>query len=401
MGLPRIAAMIVLCCTSLVSCGSCGREPVAGDQTKADVSLRQVEVPSDPHTRELKARLDSYLAGEVEKLGIPGLTVSVVRDGSVVYTGAFGVRKLGDRSKLTPRHVFHFASVSKTFAATAIMQLVEDGKVNLDDRITKTLPYFRLADARSTEITIRQILNHTSGMPDVVDYQWDHPQFDEGAAERYVRSMASERLLWEPGSAWRYSNMAFDALADVIAKASGRSFEAYVRSKILEPLGMVDSSFIYPEIATALRTTGHVGKVARVSNVYPYNRRHAPSSTLNSNVIDMTSWMLANLNRGELNGRQILRATSYDLLWAPTTKAAGNAYVGLSWFIRDHAGHRTVYHAGGDTGFRAYVLLAPDDGIGIALASNWEETPRETLVEKTLDMLLASDGRRPRIEAAR
>ncbi len=111
--------------------------------------------------------------------------------------------------------------------------------------------------------------------------------------------------------------------------------------------------------------------------------------------------MLANLNRGELNGRQILRATSYDLLWAPTTKAAGNAYVGLSWFIRDHAGHRTVYHAGGDTGFRAYVLLAPDDGIGIALASNWEETPRETLVEKTLDMLLASDGRRPRIEAAR
>jgi CubicO group peptidase (beta-lactamase class C family) len=195
--------------------------------------------------------------------------------------------------------------------------------------------------------------------------------------------------------------MAFDALADVIAKASGRSFEAYVRSKILEPLGMVDSSFIYPEIATALRTTGHVGKVARVSNVYPYNRRHAPSSTLNSNVIDMTSWMLANLNRGELNGRQILRATSYDLLWAPTTKAAGNAYVGLSWFIRDHAGHRTVYHAGGDTGFRAYVLLAPDDGIGIALASNWEETPRETLVEKTLDMLLASDGRRPRIEAAR
>jgi len=105
--------------------------------------------------------------------------------------------------------------------------------------------------------------------------------------------------LWEPGSAWRYSNTAFDALADVIAKASGRSFEAYVRSKIIEPLGMVDSSFIYPEIATALRPTGHVGKVARVSNVYPYNRRHAPSSTLNSNVIDMTSWMLANLNRAQ------------------------------------------------------------------------------------------------------
>ena len=117
-------------------------------------------------------------------------------------------------------------------------------------------------------------------------------------------------------------------------------------------------------------------------------------------TIDMTIWMLANLNRGELNGRRILRAPSDDLLWAPTVKATGPAYVGLSWFIRDYSGHRTVYHAGGDTGFRAYVLLAPDDGIGIALASNWEEMPRETLVEKTLDMLLASDGRRPRLEAA-
>lgn len=345
----------------------------------------------DAGAQDLPAQIASYLAREVAQRGIPGLTAAVVRNGSVIYAGAHGVPKLGDAATLTPQHVFHFASVSKPFVATAVMQLVEQGKLGLDDRVTKVLPYFRLADERYRDITIRQVLTHTSGMPDVEDYEWGKPQFDEGAAERYVRGMASERLLSEPGRTWRYSNMAVDALGDVIAKASGNSFEAYVQANILEPLGMARTSFVYPQIPEALRTTGHVGRVARVSDVYPYNRRHAPSSTLNSNVVDMTRWMLANLNRGALDGRRILRATSYDLLWGPTIKTTvDGAQIGLSWFLGEHAGHRTVFHAGGDTGFRSYILLMPDDGIGIVVVSNWEGTPRETLVRGLLDLLLAA-----------
>ena len=208
------------------------------------------------------------------------------------------------------------------------------------------------------------MLNHTSGMPDVEDYEWDNPKFDEGAAERFVRAMASEQLLWVPGTAWQYSNMAFDALGDVIAKVSGMTFEDYVRTNILEPLGMNSSSFIYPEIDEALRTNGHVDDPAQVSDVYPYNRRHAPSSTLNSSVIDMTHWLLVNLNRGELGGRRILKNDSYDLLWRPTTElpipARFGRYasedfsdlpafrVGLSWFLGEIAGHPTVFHGGRD-----------------------------------------------------
>jgi CubicO group peptidase (beta-lactamase class C family) len=312
-----------------------------------------------------------------------------VRDGKVIYAGAHGVRRLGANERLTPQHVFHFASVSKPFVATAIMQLVESGKLDLDAPVTKYLPYFSLSDERFRNITIRRMLNHTSGMPDVEDYEWNKPQFDEGAAERYVRAMRSELLLWNPGSAWQYSNMAFDALGDVIAKGSGKSFEAYVRTNILEPLRMDHSSFIYPEIDDAFRTTGHVGNPARVSDVYPYNRRHAPSSTLNSSVVDMTRWMLVNLNRGELDGRRILQARSHDLLWTATIKTSMNgARLGLSWFIGEHAGRRTVFHPGGDTGFRSYILLVPDERLGIVLVSNWDGTPREILVSEILDLLL-------------
>src|SRR5262245_49880987 len=104
------------------------------------------------NAQDIQTRIENYMAGQVEQLGIPGLTVAVVRDGNVTYSGAFGVPRLGQREKLTAQHVFHFASVSKPFVATAIVQLAEAGKINLDDRVTKYLPYFRLSDERYRDI---------------------------------------------------------------------------------------------------------------------------------------------------------------------------------------------------------------------------------------------------------
>jgi len=339
-------------------------------------------------SQSLEVQIDEYLAEQVEKNGIPGLAVAVVRDGSVIYSRAFGVRELGKDEKLTPDHIFHFASVSKPFVATAIVQLAERRKLELSDPVAKHLAYFRLSDERYRDITIEQMLNHTAGMPDVEDYEWDKPQFDKGAAERYARSISSEQLLWKPGSGWQYSNMAFDVLGDLIAKVSGVSFEEYMRTNIFDPVGMVESSFIYPQIDTALRTTGHVGDPATVSAVYPYNRRHAPSSTLNSSVIEMTRWMIVNLNRGQLDGRRILREESFDLLWTSTT----DHDIGLSWFLYDEGGEREVFHGGSDLGFRSHVVLLPDDGIGVVWASNWQRThPDGELAYDILDIVLPPD----------
>ena len=373
------------------------------------VVLAIVGAAAGTSAQDLRARIDSYLVEQVRTSRIPGLSAAVVRDGAVIYAGAHGVRELGEDKELSPQHVFHFESVSKPFVATAIVQLFEKGKLDLDDPVTKSLPYFSLSDERFRDITLREMLNHTSGMPDVEDYEWDNPKFDEGAAERFVRAMASEQLLWAPGTAWQYSNMAFDALGDVIAKVSGMTFEDYVRTNILEPLGMNSSSFIYPEIDEALRTNGHVDDPAQVSDVYPYNRRHAPSSTLNSSVIDMTHWLLVNLNRGELGGRRILKNDSYDLLWRPTTElpipARFGRYasedfsdlpafrVGLSWFLGEIAGHPTVFHGGRDTGFSSFVLLLPDDRIGVVVASNWEQSDTPALAGGIVDLMLTSDDR--------
>lgn len=336
-------------------------------------------------------QLDPYLEAAIAAHDIPGLTIAVVRDGEVAYEQAFGVESLDTGEPLSSNHLFHFASVSKPFVATAVMQLVEQGKVELDQKVTHYLPYFELADPAYQEITVRQMLDHTSGMPDVEDYEWDKPQTDDGAAERYVRSLSSEEMIGSPGDQCVYSNMAFDTLGDLIAKVSGQPFEDYVKENILAPLGMTESDFLYPRTREELRTRGHIwDRGPAVSEHYPYNRRHAPSSTLNSSAAEMTRWLQANLNRGELDGRRILEDASYDVLWEPSSQM-GRSEVGLSWFLREIDGVRTVSHSGGDTGYASYLVLLPDEHAGFVVVSNYDNAPMRMLHDDILGILLGEE----------
>lgn len=123
--------------------------------------------------------LDVIINEYVEKEIIPGLAVGVVYDNEILYTKGFGVKNVDTKEPVDENSLFHMASVSKTFVATGIMQLVENGKIKLDSHLTEYLPYFQLKDDRYKNITIRQLLSHMSGMPDVDDYRWDKPQYDE------------------------------------------------------------------------------------------------------------------------------------------------------------------------------------------------------------------------------
>ena len=227
------------------------------------------------------------------------------------------------------------------------------------------------------------MLSHTSGMPDVKgneDYNWDKPEYDIGALERYVRSLDNLSLINPPGEKFEYSNIAFEVLGDVIAKASGMSFEDYVQKNILKPLGMKRSTLLVRQTDANLLVSPHIRNRAtgktEVSKIFPYNRAHAPSSTLYSNIEDMNRWAMANLNRGELNGRRILKAASYDLLWKPVASVGeiptfpAGMKIGLSWAIWENQGRRMIEHRGADVGFRSYLLLAPDDSFSIVVLSN-------------------------------
>lgn len=345
--------------------------------------------------RRYSERLDAALQRFVSEDGVPGAAVGIVDEGRVVYANGFGVASLADPAQPVTRDtVFHLASVTKTFVATAVMQLVERRQLSLDAPIVGYLPYFRVADARSNAITIRHILTHTSGLPDVDTYNWDRPEYDDGALERYVRSLTTITLRSAPGSTYAYSNLAFEVLGDVIAKASGMPFENYVQEAILEPLQMRSSTLLYDGVARRNAwAAGHTRTATGAMTViphYPYNRAHAPSSTLHSSASDMSRWMLAMLNGGELDGRRILRKSSLDEMWTPTVDAR-EGRIGLAWLSLAVQGEDLVWHGGGDTGFRARLMLLPARRSGVIVLANSDRVNTNRLAQTAVEAAVTLD----------
>lgn len=339
-------------------------------------------------------RLDAALQRFVAEEGVPGVAVAIVDEERVVYANGFGVASLTEPSHPVTRDtVFHLASVSKTFVATAVMQLVERRQLSLDAPIVTYLPYFRVADTRSGEITIRHILTHTSGLPDVESYGWDRPEHDDRALERYVRSLTTVALRSAPGATYAYSNLAFDVLGDVIAKASRMPFEDFVKKEILEPLQMDSSTLLYDGVPRHTWAAGHSRTPAGAMTViphYPYHRAHAPSSTMHSSAADMSRWMLAMLNGGELDGRRILQETSRDEMWTPKVDGR-EGRVGLAWLSLAVQGEDLVWHGGGDTGFRARLMLLPARRSGVIVLANSDRVNTNRLAQTALGAAVALD----------
>ena len=349
----------------------------------------------------IEQKLDSVLHYITESFELAGLSVGVVQENEIVYTKGFGLRNIKSKEPVTPTSLFHLASISKPFVATAIVQLVEKGQVDLNRPVVSYVPYFKLDDDRYRDITVQQMLSHISGMPDEEDYSWERPEEDDGALERYVRSLTGQKLLFAPGAKFAYSNIAFEVLGDLIAKISGQSFEDYVADNILKPLEMVNSTFLRKEVPPELATTPHLN-VPRtiISEVYPYHRAHAPSSTLHSNALDMCNWAIANLNRGHFKRQQILDPTSYDSLWYPYFATGQedkpDEFVGLSWFIDDYKGHQMISHAGGDIGFNAEFAMLPEQGAALVVMCNSVVAPAWAAKDLILDLLLGLEPELPK-----
>jgi len=344
----------------------------------------------------LAQKLESFIQDYMDWYGLPGLSIAVVQDGRVVFAKGYGVTSLETVAPVTPRTIFSMASVTKLFVGTAVMQLAERGLVELDAPIVRYLPYFRLADERYREITVKQMLSHTSGMPDMEGAElyssWENPEFDELALERYVRNLAVISLLASPGESYNYSNMAYDVLGDMVAKVSGEAFEEYVRKNILIPLGMKDSTLLYEEVNKELLAQPHLmgsNLEYAVSDLFPYSRRHPACGSLFSNVMDMSRWAMANIGRGTLEGKRILDAASYDIMWEPAVKADNP--VGISWLIEDIGPFRMLSHGGGDPGFRTEFYIVPDRSIGVVVMANAWEDQINPVAMRAINILLERD----------
>lgn len=329
-------------------------------------------------------KVENFIKAGIDAKRAVGLAVGVIVAGEVVYCRGFGVRSANEQSPVTKDTLFHTASVTKPFVATAILQLVEKDRFSLETPVCDLLPYFALSDPRYRAITLRHLLTHTAGLPDwesedaAFNDAFAHPEFDVDSLERHIRNLAQIQLVSEPGEKYGYSNYGYHILGDVVAKTYNLPFAECIKRYVLAPSGMQSSVFDYRASPAHLFTVGHIAhetdKTAQVSAIYPYHQVFGPSSSLHSSAAELCLWAQVQLNRGSLQGRRLLRAANIEMMWerqiALLPDKPEEGFRGLSWYLYDQYDRRIVAHHGGDIGFASLFQFFPDDNAAVVVLAN-------------------------------
>jgi D-alanyl-D-alanine carboxypeptidase len=315
----------------------------------------QPSARSSPTTRDT---VDRFVAARMDSLHIAGLSLAVVRAGKVVKTEGYGVADLEHGVAVTPRTVFKIGSVSKQFLATGILLLAQDGRLAVDDPVARHIPG---APASWQGITLRHFLTHTSGV------QREGPAFDPMKLQPdsvVVRSAFDMPLVFATGSKYQYCNVCYFALADIIARTSGKPWDVFLGERVFAPLGMSSTRATTTTDLVPNRARGYVWQNGRYVNAPEYVALR-PSGAFLSTVLDLAQWDAA------LYGDRVLAKESRDAMWTPVRLSDGTTFgYGFGWRIDSLAGHRRTHHGGTLPGFSAGIVRYPDDSLTVIVLTN-------------------------------
>lgn len=308
--------------------------------------------------------IDDFIRTEMQKQRIPGLSLAVIQNGKIVKAEGYGLANLELNTPATPETVYKIGSVSKQFIAAGIMLLVEEGKVRLDDRVSK---FLEGTPEAWRDITVRHLLTHTSGIVR------DAPGFDPLKIQKdadVIRSAYPLPLHFAPGEKWEYCNVGYFSLAEIIHRVTGKPWSDYLNERMFMPLQMNATRTTSMSDLVPNRAGGYVWKDGKVENANIYFALR-PSGAFLSNVLDLAKWDAA------LYTNRILKQSSRDQLWnpfVPTTRASNGAptvYYGFGWEITTPVpGHKKIFHGGSLPGFRAELARFVDDKLTVVILTN-------------------------------
>jgi CubicO group peptidase (beta-lactamase class C family) len=315
------------------------------------------------------AAIDAYVTEQMNNLGIPGMALGIVQDGQIAHLGGFGVADSSGRA-VTPQTPFYLASVTKSFTALAVMQLVEAGKIDLDAPVQTYLPWFELADKEaSAQITVRNLLSHTTG---ISTQDGNRDLFSKQGLEETVRGLGNVSLTEPVGTTYQYSNLNYSIAGLIVEKVSGQSYADYVTQHIFEPLDMRHST---ASQALALADGLSEGHHYMFGHTFKWERpvppAQLPEGYLIASAEDMSHYAAAQLNEGRYGDTSILSPQGVAELHAPATATnEGDEHYALGWAVSALDGTPIVYHTGDLGHFSTIILLMPDRGSGVVLLAN-------------------------------
>ncbi|SFR52037.1 CubicO group peptidase, beta-lactamase class C family [Robiginitalea myxolifaciens] len=348
---------------------------------------------------ESGSRLDSlltpYIVGLREQTdNKAGLVVGISKGNQTVYARSFGYADAEKKIPVNFKTKFHIASLSKPFVAAAILKLVDIGALRLEDKIKRHIPEFVMAGQGYENISIRNILTHTSGIPaNIKTADWTDPSFGPGALEENLDLLRDIQLEFEPGSQYSYSNSAYDLLGLLIERVSGMRFSEFVTKEILVPAGMSESVYTKPKdtLPEDWALSYSYGLQTQPWTPYPYNERLFPSSGLVTNLEDMMLWATLNLAHGEINGIEVLGKDHYEKMLSPQFATPWGDNIGLSWFLQSYLDRPVIMHQGQDTGFEAIIYLYPKDSVSIVVMANRDYSRTGRIINAASEILFADD----------
>ena len=329
----------------------------------------------------LTKKLNAYFQEVKKRSPAPGFSVVVVRGKDVIFENGYGVESIQTKKPMTSQSVSAIGSLTKSFTSLAIMQLVEAGKVSLDEPVTTYIPEFRTANIhRSNKITVRMLLNNSSGLYGGVSQKWRDP--DE-SLERLLQSLEAFYLKKEPGNSYEYSNTAFSLAGLMIKRVSGLAYPEYIRQNILKPLAMERSSTNPEDFERLNVIKGHnrgIGRGIPATTGFDSYEMIPAGSMFYSTAEDLGHYLITLLNSGNFKGKSLISSQSIDEMWQPQISFPGvskerggdgrDFYYGLGWMISEVEG-RTLIHHGGSTGtMSSMTVLYPEKQMAVSMLFN-------------------------------
>ena len=345
------------------------------------------------------AEIDAYAEKTRQDWNVPGIAIGIVKDDKVVFAKGYGVRALDKPEKIDENTLFAIASNSKAFTTASLAILIDEKKLNWDDKVSKYLLEFQMSDAYVTrEMTIRDLVSHRSGLDtfsgDLLWYETTYSTDEILRRVRYLKPTSSFR------SSFGYQNLMFTAAGRIVEKVSGKTWGEFVRERILTPLGMTRTTTSVRDLKDNFsmphNESGGTLRVLHHGNV----DGAAPAAGLNSSVREIGNWLRLQLGRGSFEGKQIFTKERSAEMWSAITPLGVNPFpakdaptklfsaVGMGWFLNDYRGRKVVSHGGGLDGMISQTAMMPEENLGLVVLTNSETGVNTIMQNKIFDVFL-------------